>query len=42
MDEFGAKIAPVKRFKLREVTNKLDIAKGFRPVKARDEMAEDA
>ena len=39
---FSQTVAQVKRFRLREVTNKLDIAKGFRPVKAASEMANDA
>ena len=42
MEQFNANVVPVKHYRLREVTNKLDVQKGFKPVKASSEMAEDA
>ena len=38
---FSMTVAPVKRFRLRDV-NKLDATKGFRPVKDKVEMAQDS
>ena len=38
MERFTVNVAPVKRYRLREVTKQLDVAKGFKPVKASAEM----
>ena len=39
MDQFTTTIAPVKRFRLREVFNQKDVSKPFKPVKGTVEMA---
>ena len=38
---FASTVAPVKRFRLRDVT-KLDVKQGFKPVKDKVSMAEDS